>query len=184
MSKTTNPTPHTRKRRQGQHMSEAERKSVQDAFLQTFSVTANVRAACMKVGIDRSTVYSWQEHDTEFSLRFKQAELDANDLIRAELFRRGVQGYEKPLVSMGRAIFDSDGKPLTERVYSDNLLSLLAKSRMPEFREKQQLEVTNTASKDIQAIHEAIARALAPYPEARYAVAQALAEMEQARGSV
>ena len=125
-------------------MSATERKQAQEVFLQSFSMTANVRAACMKAGIDRSTVYRWQEHDTEFSVRFKQAELDANDLIRGELFRRAVQGYEKPVVSMGKQVFVEEElpngkkvyKPLMERVYSDNLLSLLAKARMPEFRDK------------------------------------------------
>lgn len=96
----------------------------------------------MEAGISRNTVYAWQERDTEFSLKFNVAEQEANDVIRAELHRRAVQGYEKPVVSMGKAVYDKDGKPLTERVYSDQLLGLLAKSRMPEFRDKQQIEHT------------------------------------------
>ncbi len=135
-------TPHARKRRPGQHLSKEERTRVQEVFLQSFSMTANVRAACLKAGISRNAIYEWAEHDEQFSFRYKQAELDANDMIRAELFRRGVQGYEKPMVSLGRAVYDNDGKMITERVYSDSLLSLLAKARMPEFREKQQIAIT------------------------------------------
>ena len=108
-------------------------------------MTANVRAACMSAGVDRSTVYYWQEVDTEFSLKFNIASEEANDVIRAELFRRAVQGYEKPVVSMGKMVYH-DGKPLTERVYSDSLLSLLAKSRMPEFRDKQSMDLNATVN--------------------------------------
>lgn len=179
-------TPLTRKRRQGQHMSKEERAKVQEIFLQAFSMTANVRAACMKAGISRNTVYEWAEHDERFSLRYKQAELDANDLIRGELFRRAVQGYEKPVISIGKVVYDKDGKPLMEKVYSDSLLSLLAKARMPEFRDKQQVDLTttNTNAGDLQALHEAIEQALKPYPEAMIAVASALVDVEKSRGKL
>jgi hypothetical protein len=142
MSENNNTTtPHMRKRRQGQRMTAEERKQAQEVFLQSFALTANVRAACMKAGIDRSQIYRWQEHDQDFSFRFKQASEDANDMVRAELFRRAVQGYEKPLVSMGRVVLDENTKePLKEKVYSDQLLALLAKARLPEFRDKQQIE--------------------------------------------
>jgi hypothetical protein len=144
----------TSRRRNGQHMSAEERKVAQEEFLKAFAMTANVRAACMKAGIDRSTVYRWQEHDTEFGLKFRQASEDANDVIRAELFRRAIQGTEKPVVSMGKAVYveteDGRKKPLMERVYSDNLLSLLAKARMPEFRERQRVEMSGPDGEPIQ----------------------------------
>lgn len=147
----------THKRRQGQRLTKQERAIAQETFLKSFSLTANIRAACVKANIDRATVYAWQEHDLPFSILFKQAELDANDMIRAELFRRAVQGVEKPVVSVGRMVYEETpmldskgkpmldskgkpimlrGKPLMVREYSDNLLSLLAKARMPEFRDK------------------------------------------------
>lgn len=149
MSNRNTSTPlRTSRRRNGQRMSAVERKATQEVFLQAFALTANVRAACMKAGIDRSTVYQWQEHDEFFSLRFKQAELDANDVIRAEMFRRAVQGVEKPMVSMGKVVYTTDEqgkpKPMMVREYSDSLLSLLAKARMPEFRDKQQVEVSGS----------------------------------------
>jgi hypothetical protein len=131
---STTPTP-LRIRRHGQRMNAKERKTVQEKFLQSFSRTANIRAACLAAHIDRSTVYYWQEHDTEFSLKFNVANEEANDLIRAALWRRGVEGVETYVISMGKAVY-VDGKPLMEREYSDNLLALLAKARMPEFRDK------------------------------------------------
>jgi hypothetical protein len=134
-------TPQRAHRRSGQKLTKEERRVAQEKFLKSFSMTANVRAACMAAGISRNTVYAWQEQDEQFSFKFKQASEDANDMIRAELFRRSVQGYEKPVVSMGKVVHDKDGKPLMERVYSDSLLALLAKARMPEFRDKPQINV-------------------------------------------
>jgi hypothetical protein len=131
-------------------MTPDERQKAKEVFLQAFAMTANVRAACIRAGIDRSQVYRWQEHDETFSMQFKQASEDANDVIRAELFRRAVQGIEKPVVSLGRVVYGKDEKPLMERVYSDSLLSLLAKARMPEFRDKQQLEHTGKDGTPLQ----------------------------------
>lgn len=185
-----NSTPLRAMRRPGQHLTEAEREAIQEKFLQVLSKTANIRAACKAAGIDRRMVYYWQEHDTEFSMRFNIANQEANDLLLAAAWERGVKGTEKPVVSMGKQVFVTKtvkGKkieqPLMEQVYSDNLLALLMKARMPEFRDKQQVDLHTNDVKDLQAVQEAIAQALSPYPEASVAVAAALAEMEKARGN-
>lgn len=130
-------------------MGKDEREATQEKFLKALSMTANIRAACMAAGIDRSLVYYWQEHDTEFSLRFNVANQEANDLLFAAAWERGVKGYEKPMVSLGRPVF-VDGKPLMEKVYSDSLLSLLMKARMPEFREKQSIDVQANVTGSLQ----------------------------------
>lgn len=130
-------------------MAAQEREQAKEQFLDAFARTANVLAACQSAGIDRSTVYRWKESDETFLIRFNLASEDANDRIRAELFRRAVQGYEKPVISAGRVVYVEEKlpsgkkvqKPLMERVYSDSLLSLLAKARMPEFRDKQHLDI-------------------------------------------
>ena len=134
-----------RTRRQGQRMSKEQRKIAQEEFLKAFANTANVRAACMKAGISRNTVYQWAEHDEAFSFKFQQASLDADDMIRGELFRRAVQGVDEPVVSVGKLVYH-DGKPLTVKKYSDSLLALLAKARMPEFRDKQQLDINTNVN--------------------------------------
>lgn len=150
------PTTHVRTsvRRQGVRLTKEQRAEAQEKFLKSFRNTANVRASCLSAGIDRNTVYTWLESDETFSLEYKQAELDANDTIRGELFRRAVQGYEKPVISVGKIVYVEEElpngqkklKPLMERVYSDHLLALLAKSRMQEFREKQQVELSGSAT--------------------------------------
>jgi hypothetical protein len=145
-------TSHTRTsiRRRGVRLTKEQREVAQEKFLKSFRNTANMRASCMAAGIDRNTVYGWLEVDEVFSLEYKQAELDANDLIRGELFRRAVQGYEKPVVSVGKIVYGSDEKPLMEKVYSDNLLALLAKARMPEFRDKQSIDVQANVTGSVQ----------------------------------
>lgn len=158
-STTDKKTTYTRTstRRQGQHMTAEERKVAQETFLRSFALTANVRAACLKAGVARSTIYAWQEHDTAFGLRFRQASEDANDLIRAELFRRAVQGVEEPVVSVGKLVYIEENgqrKPLTRKVYSDQLLSLLAKARMPEFRERQRVEMSGPDGEPIQTMNQ------------------------------
>lgn len=146
--KLDNSTPTRTIRRPGQKMTKEERLATQEKFLKVLSMTANIRAACMAAGIDRSLVYYWQEHDTEFGMKFNIANTEANDLLFAAAWERGVKGVEKPVVSMGRQVFvegvGEDGnkkmKPLMERVYSDSLLSLLLKARLPEFRDKQHID--------------------------------------------
>lgn len=101
----------------------------------------NVRLACKRANIHRSTFYAWLEQDERFSFEYHQAEADANDTLRAEIFRRAVQGVDEPLTSMGKLVKDDQGKVVTVRKYSDTLLIFLSKARMPEFREKQSEEV-------------------------------------------
>ena len=143
---STPSSPDTRMKQniQGKNYSPEVRKAKQELFLKSFAINANVMVACRQASIDRTLVRYWEEHDEEFGFRYRQAKQDADDLIRAELHRRSINGYDKPVTSMGKLIYDKNGRPLSEKVYSDTLLSLLAKARLPEFREKQQVDVTHT----------------------------------------
>ncbi len=157
MSEDNGTTTPQRTRRRGQRLTKQERAIAQEEFLKAFANTANVRAACMKAGINRNTVYQWAEHDENFSFAFKQAELDANDMIRGELFRRAVQGVDEPVVSVGKLVYVQDEKtkqmkPLTIKKYSDTLLALLAKARMPEFRDKSTLDVNTKGSVEVYTV--------------------------------
>lgn len=127
-------------RRRGQRLEEQQRAAAQATFLASFAQTANFTAACRDAGVDRSTAYRWQEHDEAFALRYRQAEGEANDVIRGAIFRRAIEGIDKPLHYQGRLVKDEYGEPATVKEYSDTLLIFLAKARMPEFREKQQVE--------------------------------------------
>lgn len=154
-----NTTPYTRnaKRRPGQKPTPEERKIIQQKFLDSFRLNANITLACKQAGIDRSQVYRWQEKDEEFSFQFKQAEADANDMLLAAAWQRAVRGVEKPVVSMGKQVFvqeDVNGrkveKPLMERVYSDTVLLRLMSWRIPGFSEKTQVEHSGPGGGPIQ----------------------------------
>lgn len=129
-----------RRHHHGERFTPIEREIKQKLFLEALSLTANVRAACVHAKVGRTTIYRWQEHDEEFSHQFHLAQSEANDLLTGEAWRRGMQGVEEPVVSMGKIVLDREGQPLVIKRYSDPLLMLLMKARMPEFREKQQVE--------------------------------------------
>lgn len=133
-------------RRRGQRMTKEERKHAQDTFIKALENTANVRAACMAAGISHAIVYQWQEHDTEFGIRFQEANKNANWLLFGEAWQRAMKGEERYVVSRGELVYKKvpDGKggfkngsePVTYREKSDRMLELLLKARLPEFREK------------------------------------------------
>ena len=133
---------HARRRRSGQRLTKEERKIAQDEFIKAMANTANVRASCLAAGISHDTVYQWQEHDTEFGIRFRQANQQANWLLFGEAWQRAMKGEERYVVSQGKLVMGTDGKPVTYREKSDRLLELMLKARLPEFRDKQQVEMT------------------------------------------
>jgi len=95
-----------------------------------------------------------------------------------------VEGTEKAVVSMGRAV-DVNGAPLVEREYSDMLLINLLRARDPRFRQKSQVELTGAdggpmqtqTTLDLAAVQAALQAAFADDPEGRYAAAAALAQL-------
>ncbi len=142
----------------------------QEAFLTSFAEHGIVTKACITAEIDRSTIYLWKEHDESFLLRYNRALEEAKDNIKEEVYRRGKEGWEEDVYQLGKYAG-------TIRKYSDTLLIFHAKMLMPEYREKQQVDVnTHSVQQDVHALHDAVAQALADYPDARIAVAAALAQ--------
>lgn len=75
-----------------------------------------------------------RKEDPDFEQAYQEARADGDDVIRAEIHRRGVDGVK-------RAIYH-DGKVVGHKQeYSDQLLMFLAKSRMPEeFGDRQRVD--------------------------------------------
>jgi len=142
---TYTPTVYTRTstRHQGKRLTESERTHAQEVFLQAYALNGNILLSCRRANIDRSTFYEWQEKDEEFSILWHQAEKDFADIVLAEFMKRAMTGYEKPTISMGKIVYH-EGKPLMERVVSDNLLAMAVKRHFPEFRDKQSLDLNAT----------------------------------------
>lgn len=113
------------------------KKAKQDIFLEEFARHGNITLACRTAQIDRKTVYRWKENSDRFLIRYNQAFEEAKDNIRAEIYRRGHDGWLEPQFSAGKRMGDV-------RKYSDTLLIFHAKMLMPEYREKQSVEVSGS----------------------------------------
>lgn len=103
-------------------------------FLEHFAVYGNVTAAAKAAGIERNTVYVWQERDDEFVAAFREAEIKATETLEAEARRRAVDGVvtETPIYVKGEHV-----DTIVETKYSDTLLIFLLKARAPEkYRER------------------------------------------------
>jgi hypothetical protein len=181
-----------------------QRITKQMRFLRVFRESGNIKASCKAAGIHRSTYYDWRDHDEAFKAELPDASEDANDTLEFAAYDRAVRGVESHVVSMGRVVYEEEqardksgnplldsndrpimlrGKPIIERKYSDALLTTLLKARMPEkYKDKQQVDLNAQANpQDVQNLHDAIAKALAPFPDAKIAVAEALIERGKAK---
>lgn len=70
----------------------------------------------------------------EFEQAYQDARADGDDVIRAEVHRRGVEGVKRAIYHDGRVVGH-------KQEYSDQLLMFLAKSRMPgEFGDRQTVD--------------------------------------------
>ncbi len=117
-----------------------QRKEKQQLFLELYRQCANIKASCEAAGIDRTTFYNWKNDDSVFAAQVAEAENDANDTAERALYDRAVLGVEEYVVSNRQVVYHQ-GQPLTHRVYSDRLLEVLLKARMPDkYKEKQQIE--------------------------------------------
>ena len=129
-----------------------DRKVKQQKFLDAYSKGTSLSASARIAGVDRTTVYNWKEEE-DFARRFADAYEDGNDRIDDAILTRAVDGYLVPMLSMGKVVYGDDAQPMMETRYSDSLATLLAKSRMPKYREKQQLELTGTNGGPVQFQH-------------------------------
>jgi hypothetical protein len=119
------------------------------AFLAALRELPVIAHACKAVDIERSTAYRAREADEGFAKAWDEAQEDGIDRAEQEAFRRGVVGFEEPVIDKGRLAYryerylDDDGKeqyrlmlddhgqpiPLTVRKHSDALLGLVLKGR-------------------------------------------------------
>lgn len=91
-------------------------------FLAELLNAPNVAEACRIAGIDRTTAYNHKHADQDFSAAWDSAIELSMDKAEAELYRRAVEGVEKPVYQGGELVGH-----LQE--YSDTLLIFMLKSR-------------------------------------------------------
>ena len=108
----------------------------QERFLEALADTGSVINAVAVAGTSRTRVYELRKADPVFAAAWEEAEDIAADRLEEEARRRAVEGVAEPLVSAGKLVRGDDGKPITVRRYSDNLLLALLKTRRLPRRER------------------------------------------------
>lgn len=143
------------------------------AFLEALRNAPVIRHACEAVGISRVTAWRARQADEEFAQAWDEALEDGIDRAEHEAFKRGVVGFEEPVIDKGRLAYryeryvDSDGAehyrmvlddngqpvPLTVRKHSDALLALFLKGRRKKVY-ADRTELTGPEGGPVQAVDE------------------------------
>ena len=110
-------------------MTRQQSQRLKRLFLEHFAEYGNVTAAAKAIGIERNTVYQWQERDEQFVAAFREAEIKATEVLEVEARRRAVEGVESetPIYFRGEPVGS-----IVKTEYSDTLLIFLLKARRPE----------------------------------------------------
>lgn len=160
-TKYDNGTPITRAWRLGGPMTAVQRKEAKTLFLEYLRKDPNVSAACDYAGIGRNTAYQWRDKDHKFNDEWRDAIERLNDVARSSIFQRGILGWDEPVVSNGQVVYEMEpfldadgkqvydkgkpkmlrGKPITIHKWSDQLAIAYAKANLPEYKERQQIDL-------------------------------------------
>lgn len=130
------------------------RDHLQSSFIESFKSSGTILAACVRLGIDRKTVYTWFD-DEKFKEMWAEAQEAVTELVETAAMARGVNGVERYVINGGRPVVDpahqcqlipekdQNGKPtgkmigncpahwLKYREYSDHMLEKLLEARAP-----------------------------------------------------
>lgn len=113
-------------------------KDLQERFLRSYAETGLIWQSCRVVDVSEETIRRYMKNNIEdFATRFEEARGLYRDKLEAEIHRRAVNGWKEEVYG---------GKDRDELVgyvtrYSDRLLEFHAKRHIPEYRDKQQLDV-------------------------------------------
>lgn len=105
-------------------------------FLDHLSKTGRVYDSAKVAGVNPATVYIYCDANPEYAEAIEQAKHAFRDLVTAEVFRRGVSGVTEPVYQQGEKVG-------SKQVYSDAMLTMLAKRYEPEFRERSQIDLNH-----------------------------------------
>ena len=143
-------------------MNTQERHAAKVAFLTALQEDPNVSLACDLAAISRESAYQWRKADKAFAKAWDNALERCRDTARSSIFKRGILGWDEPMVSMGQIVYEAElmlddddkpvldkkgksivlqGKPMMIHKYSDSLATLYAKGNLPEYKDKPQVNV-------------------------------------------
>ncbi len=104
----------------------------QRIFLQALAVCPRIGRAARAAGISTGTTWNWRYNDPDpvFMNAYYIAWKLGIERVEDEMWRRGREGYEKPVYHQGRLVG-------TERVFSDTASIFMLKGALPEkYRER------------------------------------------------
>lgn len=149
-------------------MNAEERKQAKADFLTSLAFDPNVSLACDKAEISRDTAYRWKEQDKTFAKLWDEAVERTRDVARSSIYRRGIIGWEEPMISMGQVVYEQvpeldeegeqvykrgqpafrQGEKVMIRKWSDTLAMGYAKANLPEYKDKPTVNI-NTQLADL-----------------------------------
>jgi hypothetical protein len=107
---------------------------VKEQFLDAYAINGTVTTSVLPLGLTNGAVYWQLDNDPEFKEGFDKAKEQAKKIeletLEAEIKRRGLEGYDHPVIHQG-IITD------TYKKFSDNLLMFRTKKLDPGYRDNQ-----------------------------------------------
>ena len=108
---------------------------VKQKYLELFTQTGRVSDSAKACGISGTTIKDHRRQDPQFDAACKIAYGLYCDSLEAEVFRRAVLGWNEPVFYRGEVCGHIQR-------WSDRMLELHVKRHIPEYREKQTVDLT------------------------------------------
>ena len=105
------------------------------AFLDHLKMTASPTRACAAAGLSTTTAYREREENIGFRADWDKAVDLALEQLLGQAYRLSMEGLTRPVVSGGRVVTGADGEPLTETAFSERLLEVMLRWRIPQMNE-------------------------------------------------
>jgi len=109
----------------------------------------NISHACQITGIPRRTLYDWIDRSERFAEKVRKAVEIGLDGCEDEAQRRGVLGYEEPIVYQGKIQSTGRGKVTTVLRFSDYLLARYLAAKRAAWRNNR-TEITGADGDPLQ----------------------------------
>lgn len=160
----------------------AQQKEAKRKFLEELPLCHTVTGACDFADISRDTAYRWKEQDKKFSEAWDQAVERTHDKARAKIFERAFDGVEEQAIGNGMPVYyyepDMDeeageqrrdergklmwkrGNPVMIRKYSDSLAALYARANLPEYKDKQTIDLNVKMAEEAEKAKESLLASL------------------------
>jgi len=109
-------------------------KARKQKFLKVYCDLGRINEAARAVDVCPETVRVARKEDEEFALAFATAHQDFLDKLEKECYRRAVDGWDQPVYQQG-------AKVGVVRKFSDRMLELMLKRHIPEYRDRQTVDM-------------------------------------------